>query len=575
MKTPAPRSEARRALGALRGEFARAGLFSLGANLLMLTPTLYMLQVYDRVLVSRSELTLLAVSLIVLVLFGVMALAEALRTRVLVGAGERLDRLLAPRVFDAGFDAALAPVPNAGHRPLADLIQLRQFVTGGGVIAFFDAPWVPVYVAVLWLLHPWLGVMALAFAALQFLLVWFGHRRTVAPGEASAASAAAETGFMRQKLSGSEALEAMGMLGALWQRFQGQQRTQLADRARLQGLTQRVTAFSKFVRYTQQSLALGLGALLVIDGQLTVGAMIAANVLMTRALAPIDMLVGSWRALAGARAAFARLQALLAAHPAAPAAGADAPLRGEVSLQGVQAHAAGRAAPILDGIDLELAAGSVTVVVGPSGSGKSTLARVVAGAWADVRGTRRLDGRAPADWPRDALGAQVGFLPQEIELFDGTIAENIARFGEVDSQRVIAAAAAAGLHEAILRLPRGYDTPVGDAGMPLSGGQQQRIALARAVYGAPALVVLDEPNANLDEAGEAALAVLVRELKAAGKTVLLVTHRPAILSAADRLLVMQGGRIERDGHPEQVVADVRRAVQTPFVRPALPVIGTP
>lgn len=566
---PAARSEASRALAALRGEFARAAACSLGANLLMLTPTLYMLQVYDRVLVSRSELTLLAVSLIVLVLFGVMALAEALRTRVLIGAGVRLDSLLAPRAFDAGFAAALTPAPGAAQRPLADLIQLRQFLTGGGVIAFFDTPWVPIYIGVLWLLHPWLGLMALGFAVLQFLLVRFGHRRTVAPGEAAAASAADETAFMRRKLQGSEAPEAMGMVGALWQRFQAQHATQLADRARLQGLTHRVTAVSKFARYTQQSLALGLGGLLVIDGQLSVGAMIAANVLMTRALAPIDMLVGSSRALAGARAAFARLQALLAAHPAAAAAAPmQAPLRGEVSLRGVQAHAAGRAAPILPCVDLELAAGSVTVVVGPSGSGKSTLARVIAGAWPGVSGERRLDGRDPAEWPRDALGAQVGFLPQEIELFDGSIAENIARFGEVDSSRVIAAASAAGLHEAILRLPRGYDTPVGDAGMPLSGGQQQRIALARAVYGAPALVVLDEPNANLDEAGEAALTVLVRELKAAGKTVLLVTHRPAILAVADRLLVMRDGRIEREGRPDDVVADVRRAVQAPFAHPA-------
>ncbi len=575
MKTPAPRSEARRALGALRGEFARAGLFSLGANLLMLTPTLYMLQVYDRVLVSRSELTLLAVSLIVLVLFGAMALAEALRTRVLVGAGVRLDRVLAGRVFDAGFRAALAPVPSAAPRPLADLIQLRQFLTGGGVIAFFDTPWVPIYIGVLWLLHPWLGVMALAFAALQFLLVWLGHQRTVAPAEQAAASGSAAAAFMRQKLQGAEALEAMGMHAALWRRFRGQHGAHLADHARLQGLTHRVTAVSKFVRYSQQSLALGLGGLLVIDGQLTLGAMIAANVLMTRALAPIDMLVGSWRALAGARAAFGRLQALLAAHPAAaePAAH-DAPLRGEVSLDGVTAHAPGRAEPILRGMDLVLAPGSVTVVVGPSGSGKSTLVRVVAGAWADVRGALRLDGRTLADWPREALGAQIGFLPQDIELFDGSIAENIARFGELDSQRVIAAALATGLHESILRLPQGYDTPVGEAGMPLSGGQQQRIALARAVYGAPALVVLDEPNANLDEAGEAALATLVRELKAAGRTVLLVTHRPAIVAVADRLLVLRDGRIERDGHPEQVVADVRRAVQAPLLRPASAVPAT-
>jgi ATP-binding cassette subfamily C exporter for protease/lipase len=567
------RNEAGRAVAALRAEFARAGLYSLGANLLMLTPTLYMLQIYDRVLMSHSELTLLAVSLIAFALFGLMALTEWLRAHALVGAGVRLDRLLAGRVFDAGFHAALAPRPSEVPRPQADLIQLRQFLTGGGVIAFFDLPWVPIYIAVLWLLHPWLGVMALGFAGLQFLLVWLGHQRTVAPAEKAARSAAQESAFVRQKLQGSDALEAMGMLDALWRRFEAQHREQLDDHARMQGLAHRVTAASKWARYTQQSLALGLGALLVIQGQLTVGAMIAATVLMTRALAPIDMLVGAWRALVGARAAFGRLQALLAAHPARSAGPAEAPaaaLRGEVSLVDVQAYAFGRAAPILDGVDLELPAGSVTVVVGPSGSGKSTLVRAVAGAWPDLRGELRLDGRLLAEWPRDSLGPQVGFLPQETELFDGTIAENIARFGQVDSQRVIAAATAAGLHEALLRLPQGYDTRVGESGMPLPGGLQQRVALSRAIYGSPALVVLDEPNANLDEAGEAALTALVRSLKVAGKTVLLVTHRPAILAVADRLLVMRDGRIERDGAPDQLVAEVRRAAQVPFTRLPLP-----
>jgi ATP-binding cassette subfamily C exporter for protease/lipase len=572
----APASELRRILWALRREFLVVGGLSLVTNLLMLTPTVYMLQVYDRVLVSRSELTLLAVSLIAVLLFGVVAIAEWLRNRVLIAASVRLDRLLAGRLVDAGLEASQAPQRSDSARPLADLIELRQFLTGPGALAFFDAPWVPIYIGVLYLLHPALGAMAVAFAAVQGLLAWRGHHRSVAPAAEAARSGSAETAYLRHKLQGGDALEAMGMVGNLWRRWSVRQHEHAVRAAALQQLTHRLTAVSKFIRYSQQSLALGLGGLLVIDGVLSVGAMIAANVLMTRALAPLDMLVGSWRGLISARAAAGRLQTRLAAH--LPAAAAVVPaggttLRGAVGLRDLQAHAEGRTDAILDGIDLDLAPGSVTVVVGPSGSGKSTLARAIVGAWPQVSGDILLDGTPLHEWPRDLLGAQVGYLAQDVELFDGTIAENIARFAEVDSPRVIAAARSAGLHEAILRLPRGYDTPVGDAGTPLSGGQRQRIALARAVYGAPALVVLDEPNANLDEAGEAALATLVRELKAEGRTVLLVTHRPAILAVADRLVVLRDGRVERDGPREQVLAEVRRAAVPSVPRGPMPALA--
>jgi ATP-binding cassette subfamily C exporter for protease/lipase len=555
-------SELRGALVALRRELVIVGALSMATNLLMLTPTVYMLQVYDRVLVSRSELTLLAVSVVAALLFAVVALVEWLRTKVLVAASVRLDRLLAGRLLAAAFEASLAPQPGEAARPLADLIVLRQFLAGPGALAFFDAPWVAIYIGVLFLLHPALGVMALAFGLVQGVLAWRGQQRSVAPAEAAARSGSAEMASLRQQMQGGEALEAMGMLGHLWQRWSLRRQQHAVQTAALQRLTHRITAVSKFIRYSQQSLALGLGSLLVIDGALSPGAMIAANVLMTRALAPIDALVGTWRSLFQARAAARRLQALLAAHPplAAPAVPLSGrALRGAVTLRGVFAHASGRARPILDGIDLDLTPGSVTVVVGPSGSGKSTLARTLVGAWPQVAGAVLLDGTPLAEWPRELLGGQLGYLPQDIELFDGSIADNIARFAEVDSPRVIAAARSAGLHEVILRLPRGYDTPVGDSGAPLSGGQRQRIALARAVYGEPKLIVLDEPNANLDEAGEAALATLVRELKSQGRTVLLVSHRPAILAVADHLLVLREGRIERQGRPEQVVADLRGA----------------
>jgi len=561
MKTPGffERSELTQALWAFRRQFLVVGVFSMVANVLMLAPTLYMLQVFDRVLTSRSELTLLTMSLVTLFLFGVMAFAEWMRSRVLVHTGVRLDGILGSRLFNASFEAQLAP---SGLRPagaFADLIQIRQFLTGNGTLAFFDTPWTPVYVAVLYVLHPMLGHVAVVFAVLQGLLAWFGHRRAVSPSEA-AAKASSEAGqFLQNKLRNTEVLEPMGMVNNLRPRWAQCHAKAQALQGQAQALTHRLTAVSKFLRYTQQSLALGVGALLVIDGQLSPGGMIAANVLMTRALAPIDMLVGAWRGFIGARSAFGRLEALLGAYPPRdPALSRVAP-QGAMVLRDVVAVAPGRADPILKGVSLAVAAGTVTVVLGPSGSGKSTLARCLMGIWPGVTGEVLLDGLPIGGWDRHELGPYLGYLPQDIELFEGSIAENIARFGQVDSAQVIAAARSAGLHDMILRFPKGYDTSIGEAGGLLSGGQRQRIGLARAVYGDPVLVVLDEPNANLDDVGEAALVQTVRELKAKGRTVLLITHRPGIVAVADQLLLMRDGRVQAHGPREEVLAALQAA----------------
>ena len=564
MKNPGffERSELTQALWAFRREFLVVGVFSMVANVLMLAPTLYMLQVFDRVLASRSELTLLAMSLITLFLFGVMAFAEWMRSRVLVQAGVRLDGVLGSRVFNASFEAQLAP---SGARPagaFSDLIQIRQFLTGNGALAFFDTPWTPVYLAVLYVLHPLLGYVALVFAVLQGLLAWFGHRRAVAPSEAANKASSETAQFLQNKLRNTEVLEPMGMVNNLRPRWAERHAKAQLLSGEAQALTHRLTAVSKFLRYTQQSLALGAGALLVIDGQLSPGGMIAANVLMSRALAPIDMLVGAWRGFIGARSAFERLEALLRAHPERdPALSRVAP-RGEMVLRDVVAVAPARAEPILKGVSVAVAAGTVTVVLGPSGSGKSTLARCLVGIWPGVSGEVLLDGLPIGGWDRNELGPYLGYLPQDIELFEGTIAENIARFGEVDSAQVIAAARSAGLHEMILRFPKGYDTPIGEAGGLLSGGQRQRIGLARAVYGDPVLVVLDEPNANLDDVGEAALVQTVRELKAKGRTVFLITHRPGIVAVADRLLLLRDGRVQAEG-PRDAVLAALQAAQAP------------
>jgi ATP-binding cassette subfamily C exporter for protease/lipase len=502
-------------------------------------------------------------SLLTLFLFAIMGFAEWLRSRVLVGAGVRLDKQLSTQVFNANFEARLSQSGSAPSRSFGDLIQIRQFLTGNGIFAFFDAPWTPIYMAVLFFLHPWLGVLGVVFALIQAALAWFGHRHTLAPSEAAAAANADAGSFLQGKLRNAEVLESMGMIRSLQARWAGRHQTYLDRAGESQHLTHRITAISKFLRYTQQSLALGAGALLVIDGQLSPGGMIAANVLMGRALAPIDMIVGSWRQFIGMRAAFTRLEKLLVDFPPRDPAFKRVPPEGDIALTQVFANAPGRELPILQNISLNVPAGTVTAVLGPSGSGKSTLARVLMGIWPDVVGDVTLNGLPISGWNRLELGPYLGYLPQDVELLEGSIAENIARFGEVDPDLVIEAAQSAGLHEMILRFPKGYDTSIGEAGNLLSGGQRQRIGLARAVYGNPVLIVLDEPNANLDDAGEAALYKTVQLLKAKGTTVFLITHRPGAVAVADRILMLRGGQVQADGPRAEVLAALQAARQPP------------
>ena len=566
-----PRGELRSTLFMFRREFIIVGLLSAVANLLMLTPTLYMLQVFDRVMISRNALTLTSVSLIALGLFGMMAAAEWMRSRLLVQTGMRIDQRLSTRVFNATFEQRLAGLNQPGHSPgraFNDLLQVRQFITGNGVFAFFDLPWTPIYIAVTFLLHPFLGWVSIVFALVQGMITWLGRNRAAEPAEAAQMAQSDESVYLQGKLRNVEVVESMGMVASLRRHWAQRHAVTMATVAQSQGVAHRISAISKFVRYTQQSLSLGAGALLVIDGQLSPGAMIAANVLMTRALAPIDMLVGTWQSFVVARKAFGRLTDLLDAHPEREDVLRRTAPKGEVTLAAVVATAPGRQQPILQGIDLKLPAGQVMVVLGASGSGKSTLARVILGIWGDVRGEVLLDGLPIDSWDRGELGPHIGYLPQDIELFEGTIAENISRFGELDSEKVIEAAKAAGLHEMILRFPKGYDTPIGEAGNILSGGQRQRVALARALYGRPALVVLDEPNANLDDAGEAALARAVLQLKQQGSTVVLVTHRPSAIGLADRLLILRDGRIQIEGPRDAVLAALRPAAAAPAAQTA-------
>jgi ATP-binding cassette subfamily C exporter for protease/lipase len=400
--------------------------------------------------------------------------------------------------------------------------------------------------------------MAIGFGLVQAVLAWWGSQATK-PTQAAASKAQQDVGgYLQSKFRNSEVIESMGMLGHLYRRWAERHVSAMGYALHAQAVSGKVVAWSKFVRYTQQSLALGGGALLVIQGELSPGAMIAANVLMTRALAPIDLMVGTWSGFLSAKEAFIRLRDLLEAHPLRVKQPMGFAPKGDVVLKDVVASAPKRKEPILKGISALMPAGTVTVVLGASGSGKSTLARVLLGIWPQSSGDVLLDGQPILNWDRMELGPHIGYLPQDIELFDGTIAENIARAGEVVSEKVIAAADAAGLHQMILRFPKGYDTPMGEAGGLLSGGQRQRIGLARAMYGEPELIVLDEPNANLDDEGEAALVRAVQAMKAKGKTVVLISHRPGIVGVADRLLILHQGTVQASGPRDGVLAALQK-----------------
>jgi ATP-binding cassette subfamily C exporter for protease/lipase len=545
-------------LWTFRREFLVVGVFSLVVNLLMLTPTIYMLQVFDRVMMSQSYMTLVVVSLLALFLFGAMAFAEWARSILLVRTGVKLDQALSQRVFKASFLSYLNPAETAPSKAFGDLTVLRQFMTGNGVFAFFDVPWIPIYLAVLFMLHPWLGAVASLFAVVQALIAWQGHAATQKAQLVTALAQADAQNFLQSKLRNVEVLSAMGMQGSLYQRWKAKQHKALVMSGTSQNKTGTVTAVSKFVRYAQQSMSLAVGAWLVTRGEISPGAMIAGNVLMTRALAPIDLLVGTCPQFLTSKDAYGRLQKLLGfQHAGREKTMTQAPL-GNLKIEQLVVKVVGRDKPVLDGVSLMALPGTVTVVLGPSGCGKSTLARSMLGIWPGHEGRILLDEQPIGQWTRESLGQHVGYLPQDIELFDGTIAENIARIGEVDSDLVIEAAEAAGLHQMILRFPQGYDSRVGQGGSFLSGGQRQRIGLARALYGKPMLVVLDEPNANLDDEGEAALMKAVQLIKAQGKTVVLISHRPGVIQVADRLVILQDGKLVASGPRDGVLEALKK-----------------
>lgn len=553
------RSELAAALWSLRRIFFIVGGFSFVINMVLLMPAIYMLQIYDRVLSSRSESTLLMLTLLILGLYALMAGLEWVRSRLLVRAGSMLDTQMNARVFTAAFEANLRGTGSNAGQAMNDLTNVRQFVTGNGLFAFFDAPWFPIYLAVIFLIHPILGWLSVAGAILLVILTLTTEWVTKKPLSQANTAAIQSSNYATNNLRNAEVIEAMGMLTNLRRRWYEKYQNVIALQGVASDRAGTISAITKFVRISLQSLVLGLGALLVIEGKITAGAMIAASILMGRALAPVELLIAVWKQLASSRSAYERLEKLLKDFPAREKSMALPPPQGHLTVENVMAAAPGTQVAILKGVSFALEPGEVLGIIGPSAAGKSTLARLLVGVWPAAAGKVRLDGADVYSWNKEQLGSHIGYLPQDVELFEGTIAENIARFGEIDSGKVIEAARQAGMHDMILRFPKGYDTPIGSGGSFLSGGQRQRIALARALYGGPSFIVLDEPNSNLDDGGETALVQAVLAQKAAGRTLVVITHRTSILSAVDKLLLLRDGVVQAFGPRQQVLEALARA----------------
>lgn len=556
------------ALTAYKRAFFNIGLFSAVINLLMLAPALYMLQVYDRVLASGNQMTLLMLTLMILGLFGLMGALEWVRSQVVIRLGTQMDMRLNQRVYDAAFEAQLRTGSPAAAQALNDLTSLRQFATGNALFAFFDAPWFPVYLFVIFMFSPWLGLLALGGAVLLMLLAWVNQRVSQVPLKAASELSVQATQQASAHLRNAEAIEAMGMLDTLRGRWLAQHTAFLAQQNLASEKTATVSAWSKGVRLALQSLVLGLGALLAVQGQITAGMMIAGSILMGRVLSPIDQLIGVWKQWSSARLAYQRLEALLHSYPARAQRMALPAPRGELAVEQLSASAPGTRRATLANLSFTLPAGQVLGVIGPSGCGKSTLARLLIGVWQPLAGKVRLDGAELSQWDKHQLGPHLGYLPQDIQLFAGTIAQNIARFAEVDADKVLAAAQLAGVHQLILQLPEGYETRLGEGGAGLSGGQKQRIGLARALYGLPAVIVLDEPNSNLDEAGEQALLQAIVQLKQHKRTLILITHKPNVLTLTDQLLILREGQLQAFG-PTAKVLGAPAAAKPAAAKPAM------
>ncbi|MDD9895267.1 MAG: type I secretion system permease/ATPase [Gammaproteobacteria bacterium] len=541
-------------LKSLKGYFLYATLFSASVNFLMLTPIIYMLQVYDRVVSSGSMSTLAMLSLLMVLLLMASGGFEWARSRILVAANVRLENQLRDLVSKASFrHSLLSGSPAASHLAMSDLLGLRQFITGNGVFAFMDAPWTPIYIVVMFMFHPLFGIAAIICAVILIALAIIMEKVTAQKLlEANKLTTAATQSF-QSNLRNAEVIHGMGMQAAIRQKDGKLYQAAGNEQAIGSAAAGRLTAISKSFRLIAQSIVLGLGAYLALNQQISPGMMIAGSLLLGRALAPIDMMVGTWKNFVDAKSSFKRLRLILSSY-VEEADKMDLPKPvGNLSVEQIIVIPPGAQAASVKGVGFQLAAGEALGIIGPSAAGKTSLARGILGVWPARAGTVRLDNAEIDQWVREKLGPYIGYLPQDIELFDGTIAENICRFSELNSELIIEAAKTAGIHEMILRLPQGYDTIISSQSGALSAGQRQRVALARAIYNLPKLIILDEPNSNLDDQGERDLLSALQKMKQAGSTVIVITHRTSILSLVDKLLLMRDGLATNFGQRDDVL----------------------
>ena len=555
-------SELDAAVKELQPYFRRAALFSVFASLLILAPSVYMLEVYDRVVNTRSYMTLAMLTVVVLFAFVMMEVLEWVRSEVMHEASLAFDRRMSGRIFTAIFEANLKRMPGGSAQPMNDFRSVRDFLSTPVVLALMEAPVALTFLILIFAISPVLGWSAVVAAMLVTFVGWLNERSTQPPLLAANRSAIAAQQYADGTLRNAQVIESMGMLGNIHKRWMGKQQEFLGLQAQASDHAGFYQAVSKFLQNTTSSMLLGLAAWLLLRNQLNGGAayMIIGSILGGRVLAPLVQIVSQWQTVVNVRDAYSRLDSMLSMVPMRPESMAlPAPL-GQLQVDGLIAGAPGIPIPILKGISFGLQPGDVLAVVGPSASGKTTLARLLVGLWPAINGKVRLDGVDVFTWDKLELGPHIGYLPQGVELFDGSMAENIARFGELDQAKVEAAARAIGLHDFILSLPQGYNSPVGREGTMLSGGQRQRVGLARAFYGNPAFIVLDEPNSSLDEQGDADLARAITQLKAQGTTFIVMTHRTSVLSVADKMLVLRDGQLQKFGPRDEVLKALTEAV---------------
>lgn len=547
-----------------KSAFLHAGFFSMFINILMLLPSMYMLLVYDKVMVSRSLDTLLILTILVVGLFLVLGVLQMIRSRILVRVGNKIDLEMNGKIFDTIFETARLKPGQVTAQPMSDLTQLRQYLTGQGIFAIFDVPWFPFYLFVMYVFSPFLAAFAV-FSAIVLLVIAVINERSTKNvlAEANKLSNGANF-YINKNVQNAEIIHAMGMQHDIKKRWYKKHIKFLHTQSLASDNAGKWSNLSKTLRQLFQSLTYGVGAYLAINGDISGGTIIAGAVLLGRALAPLDLLIGSWKGFANAQTAYKRLNMLLKEYKEQGNTMDLPDPQGHLTTEAIVVVPPMAKLPVLKGINIDIPKGTTVGIIGASGSGKTTFAKAVLGVWPIASGVARLDGADVHQWNSQKLGRFIGYLPQDIELFEGTIAENIARLGELDDKKVVHAAQMAGVHEMILKFPNGYDTPIGVGGIGLSGGQKQRIGLARAIYGNPVLVVLDEPNSNLDTPGEIALNNTILHLKSIGTTVLVISHKMDILKVTDRVALLSEGLLQMYGPTNEILAklNMNKTAQT-------------